>query len=99
MITLTDKQREVMEHALGIKGSPGKKPYRNHYSTEPGHHGLKVCEECVWNGWMVRRQPNSIYPYSTFSVTTDGARALGLDPDDPLFEPSIVDMMRKETTR
>lgn len=77
-LVLTDRQREVMEHALGIKGSWGKRPYRNHYCCGPGHTGWDPCNECVANGWMCRHEPKSWLPDWLFEVTPAGRAMLGL---------------------
>ena len=53
-MTLTDKQRHILRHSLGLT-SPNRREYRNHFCTGPGSKDYSDCMALVESGHMTRR--------------------------------------------
>lgn len=71
---MTDKQRELARHALGL---PNKKniSYRNHFCVGVGGDGYADWEEMVANGDAVKRTSNLWDGDDMFYLTLKGALA------------------------
>jgi hypothetical protein len=73
---LSDRQREIVNHALGIRdGKPG---YRNHFVTGEGSDDFDDCEGLVAMGIMERLHKRDWIPDYCYSV---------VQPE--LFQPTI----------
>lgn len=74
-MTLSEDERAVMEHALGIN-SRNKVGYRNHFCASPGHHDWDTLVALREKGMMiVSRAPCDMAGGDyTFSVTEHGRR-------------------------
>lgn len=74
--TLSKREREILEHALGWRSSnPG---YRNHYCTSPGTDDFAPLQALVARGLMVDHGADSFNGgLHTFTVTAAGRQALG----------------------
>ncbi len=72
---MTDRQREILRHALGL--DRGGVAYRDHYCASPSSLDYDDCEALVAGGLMERR----IGAYSIYFVTTNGRQALLGGPD------------------
>ena len=51
-MTLTDKQRHILRHSLGLT-SPNRREYRNHFCTGPGSKDYSDCMALVESGHMI----------------------------------------------
>lgn len=76
-IAITPKQREIIEHSLGVSYPRGKnkpKPYRNYYCTTPGHPELEaiVAIGAMRPAGKINNGANQYYV-----VTEAGAAAVG----------------------
>ena len=78
-VILTDAERDVMLHALGVDKRV-KKPYRNYFACAPDEkYYLPIWERLLARGLCTKRAPNSTFPYIYFHLNEAGARALGLE--------------------
>lgn len=72
---MTNEQREVMRHALGL--NRGSREYRNHFVTGPGSTDHPHCEALVAAGLMTKRAGNPLSGGDDiYSVTNAGRAAL-----------------------
>jgi hypothetical protein len=77
---LTDPQRDILKHTLGLDYQ--KKPFRNHFVAGTGHHDMPVLLELEKAGLMIRRK-NALCPDDeTFHVTPAGYASLGVTLPD-----------------
>lgn len=53
MTTITEKQRDILRHALGV--GRGRTGWRNHFCTGPGSDDYADCEALVAYGLMTKR--------------------------------------------
>lgn len=67
---LTEDERDLMNHALGI----GRGENRNFYAA--GGADISIWDGLVSKGLASRRRPNPIFPDPCFSVTEAGRLAL-----------------------
>lgn len=76
-MTITDRERELIMHALGLRMRRGRPPrwaYRNYYAA--GRTDAVVWRQMEQKGFA--RQialPGSLRPYHTFEVTHEGVDA------------------------
>lgn len=86
-ITLTEPQKDIARHALGLDGKR-KVSYRNHFVTGPGTMDYPYCMEMVEIGAMRRRKGDrTTGGDDLFTMTLAGATAAlldgeRLDPED-----------------
>ena len=69
---ITDRQREILRHALGL--NRGVREYRNRFVTGEGSKDFADCEALVAAGLMARHSVAWI-PDFTYVVTEIGRRA------------------------
>ena len=67
-MAVTDRQRSIMEHALGNKNH-----YRNYYCAGPGHDAFDDLLNLVDGGYMIKTCC-SFVPDFIFIVTEKGKR-------------------------
>jgi hypothetical protein len=76
-MTLSKKERDLMEHALGRDRSNKKRDYRNNYCSNPGDEDSGVWSSLVERGLAIKTMgPNDWQPYDVFAVTDAGKTAL-----------------------
>ena len=73
MTEITEKQREIMRHALGL--NRGNRDCRNHFVTGPGSDDYTHCEELVAAGLMNKRAGNMLSGGDDIYSVTDAGRA------------------------
>ena len=79
MSDLTDRQRDLARHALGLPNSR-RMSYRNHFAASPGHPDYADWKAMVYMGFATNR----IYkPDDIFWLTLTGA-ALALNKGEHL---------------
>jgi hypothetical protein len=71
--TMTNEQRDVMRHALGL--GRASREYRNHFVTGPGTTDYPHCEALVAAGLMRRREGNPLSGGDPIYSVTDAGRA------------------------
>lgn len=73
---LTDDDRSIIEHSLGIEGKKGqkRKPYRNHYCADAGNSRL---DALAVRGLMKRGGTINSGTMRYFYVTEAGAKSVG----------------------
>lgn len=75
-MTLTDRQKEILRHTLGIKQNCGT-PFRNHFVSFEGHRDGPELDALVQAGYMtVRDAPRS--SGWLYQATDKGREALGI---------------------
>lgn len=74
-MTLSDRERQVMQHALGLDQS--LTPYRNHFCA--GHADTETWDGLVARGLATRREEGDLPhgAFITYHVTDAGRTALG----------------------
>lgn len=77
---MTEEQREIMRHALGL--NRGSRKYRNHFVTGPGSTDYPHCEELVAAGLMTKRAGNVLSGGDDIYSVTDAGRAALKAPND-----------------
>ena len=70
---MTDEQREIMRHALGL--NRGRGDYRNHFVTGLGSTDYADCEALVAAGMMSKRAGNALSGGDDIYRVTDAGRA------------------------
>ena len=70
---MTNEQRDVMRHALGL--GRASREYRNHFVTGPGTTDYPHCEALVAAGLMRRREGNPLSGGDPIYSVTDAGRA------------------------
>jgi len=75
MTAITDSQREILRHALGV--GRGRAGWRNHFVTGPGSTDYADCEALVALGLMKKRSGGPLSGGDpVYSVTDAGESAL-----------------------
>ena len=90
-MSLTAKERHVMDHSLGYPKN-GRKPYRNHFCASEGHDDWETLQGLCARGLMrVGRKPGPLSGGDTvFIVTDEGQTALKVKPHaDAEFESEL----------
>lgn len=85
---MTNEQREVMRHALGL--NRGSREYRNHFVTGPGTTDYPHCEALVAAGLMTRRDGNQLSGGDQIYSVTDAGRAALKTPNAKATEASAA---------
>jgi len=80
--TMTNEQRDVMRHALGL--GRASREYRNHFVTGPGTTDYPHCEALVAAGLMRRREGNPLSGGDPIYSVTDAGRAARKTPNAEL---------------
>jgi hypothetical protein len=76
-VSLSKKERDMMEHALGRDWPDKERDYRNNYCSNPGDEDSDVWSSLVDRGLATKVMgPNSWQPYDVFAVTEAGRAAL-----------------------
>lgn len=75
MEELTEKQKEIIQHALGLNRA--KKPFRNRFVTGPGSKDFEVLESLEANGCAKRNEHWLTGGDIFFWITEKGAEAVG----------------------
>jgi hypothetical protein len=70
---MTDEQREIMRHALGLNRRGSE--YRNYFVTGPGSTDYPHIEALVAAGMMTKRAGNVLSGYDDTYMVTDAGRA------------------------
>jgi hypothetical protein len=79
---ITERQKQVLQHALGADSRYKKRQwgFRNNYFAEEGHHSWDVLLELTKLGLMQRHEPNREFVTgSYFYATVEGAKAIGFN--------------------
>lgn len=77
-LELTDRQKDILRGALGLRRS--KKPYRNHFATNPRSKDFQDCQQMEALGLM-KSAPSETMVW--FVVTEAGAKAINAElPED-----------------
>lgn len=71
---MTNEQRHIILHALGLASNKSKRGFRNYYVSD-ATPDLEAMREA---GWLVRRDPTEWMPDYTYRVTKRGLAAAGL---------------------
>lgn len=71
----TDRQLEILRHALGLKSDGSGRAYRHHFVTGPGSDDYNDCTALVECGLMVRRRGNALTGGDDLFLVTDAGRA------------------------
>lgn len=71
---LTDRQLEILQHALGVDAYGQGDHYRNHFCA--GEDDEDVCRELVALGYMRHHPTRDWLPYFNCSVTDSGKAAM-----------------------
>ena len=74
-VLTTRMEREIIEHALGIRVVGGKKTkggYRNYFIA--GGADIDICRELVAKGLMIEGRSSPIAPDPCFAVTDAGKK-------------------------
>ena len=72
-MNITDKQREIILHALGLNRRD--REYRNHFVSGSGSDDYQHCEELVTAGLMTRHKGNVLSGGDNIYIVTDAGRA------------------------
>jgi hypothetical protein len=82
---LSDKQLEILQHALGLDQYGRGSEYRNRFVTGPGSADFDRCRELVGRGFMEDHGTHALYGGShLFAVTDTGRRYVrGQSPRPP----------------
>jgi hypothetical protein len=75
---LTDEQKHVLRHSLGLDGRTDK-PHRNYYAANEGH---EECEALTEMGLMKYVGSPGWTTLHYYKVTMDGMKLLGVDLAD-----------------
>lgn len=76
MTTITNRQREILRHALGLDRAD--EPYRDRYCAAFDSPEEADCERLVQLGLMTELTPIDLVPYHAFRVT-DRGRQIALE--------------------
>ncbi len=84
MTTITDKQRDILRHALGV-GRGRTTGWRNHFCTGPGSDDYADCEALVAAGLMTKRSGGPLSGGDpVYRVTDAGQDLLVGRPQHPI---------------
>lgn len=74
MTTITDKQRDILRHTLGV--GRGRMGWRNHFCTGPGSDDYADCEALVAAGLMTKRSGGPLSGGDPVYRATDAGEAV-----------------------
>lgn len=72
---ISDRQIQILRHALGIGHDGRGATYRNHFVTGPGSKDFDSCMALVEEGCMVRRDGSPLTGGDDLFIVTDKGRA------------------------
>lgn len=77
---MSDRQIEILRHALGVKPDGSGRVYRGHFVTGPGSTDYDDCVALVERGLMVRRRGTVLTGGDDLFLVTDAGRAAAQEP-------------------
>lgn len=72
----TQRQVEVLRHALGLKADGSGRSYRRHFVTGPGSNDFDDCEALVASGAMTKRAGSPLSGGDPVYLVTDAGAAI-----------------------
>lgn len=80
-MSVTDRQLEILQHALGVDQFGQGRQYRNHFCA--GEADVEDCKALVAAGLMKRHQTTELFPYYNASVTEIGVQYVAENSPKP----------------
>lgn len=79
MADVTDAQRRILRHALGLASGRPSVEYRNHFVTGPGTDDYQDCQALVRLGLMAVRAGSELTGGSPCFFVTEAGRQVARD--------------------